>query len=158
VDLAVSRAVEADAGELWTLQRAAFLTEALEFDFVRTPPLTETLEAVRVAFSEVAFVKVVDGSRIVGCGRLRQRDNGGWVERVCVAPDQQGRGIGSLVVRALEAEAAPTIERFDLYTANLRNHVFYQRLGYDEIGRFMDGQIEIVHFAKEIQIPRDSDR
>jgi GNAT superfamily N-acetyltransferase len=152
VSFTIEHAGESDAGELWTLQRAAFVDEARELSNPFIPPLNETLDQLRAAFSEVAFLKVVEGNRIVGAGRLRLRDDAAWIERVVVAPDQQGRGIGSALMVALEAQASPATRRFELYTAALRtlNVAFYHRHGYIEAERIRDSSgVAVVHFAKQ---------
>jgi GNAT superfamily N-acetyltransferase len=141
----------ADAGELWTLQRAAFVDEARQLRNPLIPPLDETLEEVRIAFTEVTFLKVVDGTRIIGGGRLRNDGEAGWIERIAIAPDQQGRGIGSALLTALEAAARPNTRRFELFTAAPRsqNVAFYLRHGYSEVERIgHEAGVEIVHFAK----------
>jgi GNAT superfamily N-acetyltransferase len=151
VSLTIEPARDRDAGELWTLQRAAFVEEARELSNPFIPPLNETLAELRAAFSEVTFLKVVDGSRIVAAGRLRVRDDAGWIERIAVAPDQQGRGIGSALLPALEAEAPDAVEHFELYTAALRslNLAFYERHGYVEAERIQDPSgVAVVHFTK----------
>jgi len=151
VSLTIETASDGDAGELWTLQRAAFVDEARELSNPFIPPLNETLVELRSQFSQVAFLKVVDGSRIVAVGRLRVRDDAGWIERIAVAPDQQGRGIGSALLTALEAEATDAVVHFELHTAALRslNLAFYQRHGYVELERIQDPSgVAVVHFTK----------
>jgi GNAT superfamily N-acetyltransferase len=151
VGFTIDRAADADAGELWTLQRAAFLDEARELANPFIPPLNETLVQLRAALGEVRFLKAVDGHRIVGAGRLRVRDDAAWVERLAVAPDRQGEGIGSALIDALEAEAPPTARRFELHTAAVRslNIAFYRRHGYVEVGRILDPSgVTVVHFTK----------
>jgi GNAT superfamily N-acetyltransferase len=152
VTLAIAPVDMRDAGELWTLQRAAFVDEARDLSNPFIPPLNETLEQLRAAMSEVAFLKVMDGTRIVGAGRLRMRDGAAWIERLVVAPDQQGRGIGSALVAALEAAAPATARRIELHTAAQRpmNVAFYQRHGYVEQARVQDSSgVTVVHFAKD---------
>ena len=147
----IEPATDADAGELWTLQRAAFVDEARELSNPFIPPLNETLHQLRVALSEVVFLKAVDGARIIGAGRLRVRDAVGWIERLTVAPDQQGRGLGSAMMVALEAQAPAEVRRFELFTAEMRslNITFYGRHGYAEVERIADPSgVAVVHFAK----------
>jgi GNAT superfamily N-acetyltransferase len=152
VTATIGPADDSDAGELWTLQRAAFVDEARELANPFIPPLNETFDQLRAALSEVTFLKAVDGTRIVGAGRLRVGDTAAWIERLAVAPDQQGRGIGSALMIALEARAPVDTTRFELYTAQLRsmNVEFYRRHGYAEIERIHDSSgVAVVHFAKQ---------
>ena len=137
----------ADAGEALTVQRAAFVAEATLYDNTRIPPLTESLEALRgeIEKATVTVMGAFDGHRLVGSARLtvdRAGDAGvgpvaigatiGWISRVAVAPDQQGRGIGARLLVALEAAAPAEVMVFKLWAgaeseANIR---LYERLGY----------------------------
>ena len=58
-----------DAGEVLTLQRAAFVSEALIYDSVHMPPLTQTLEEVEAELRENLGCVALVGTRIVGAAR-----------------------------------------------------------------------------------------
>ncbi len=156
-DLRLRAAVDADAGELLTLQRAAFVSEAQEYGDPMLPPLRETLEQVRAVIADALAVVLVaevgaDGSagragRLVGAARLHlpppHGDAGrpGQVSRVAVAPDVQGAGIGSRLMRALhELAEGRGVTRLDLFTGGRSgaNIAFYHRLGYAELERRTD--------------------
>src|SRR5690606_24843021 len=55
-----------DAGEVLTVQRAAFVSEALIYDNVNMPPLTQTLEQVRAELTENSGWVARLGGRLVG--------------------------------------------------------------------------------------------
>ena len=158
--LTVAPATPADAGELFTVQRAAFLDEARELGTMFIPPLNETLDELRAAFDEVMIRKALDGTRIVGCGRLRVSGaNGetGWIERLAIAPDWQGRGVGSAIMVALEAGAPASVNRFEVHTAAVRtqNLAFYRRHGYTRAGEFTDPAGIIVAHLEKRRPPAD---
>lgn len=50
-ELTIAPAVPADAGELLTVQRAAYLAEGERYGTFRIPPLTETPDEVRAAIT-----------------------------------------------------------------------------------------------------------
>jgi ribosomal protein S18 acetylase RimI-like enzyme len=134
VEWTIEPARPADAGELLTLQRAAYLAEAAIYDDFRLPPLTETLAEIRTAVTELTVLKAVIGTRIVGAARGRVTGDTCEVGRLAVAPDLQGIGIGTSLVRAIE-DRFPGVRRYELFTgkrseANIR---LYERLGYREI-------------------------
>ena len=146
----IARLGTADAGELMTLQRAAYVTEAQLHDDMFLPPLTEPLEDVVAAIESQVVLGVREDGRLVGAVRAR-RVAPGVVEigRLAVAPDRQGHGLGSALLRAAEA-AIPGVREWRLFTgehseANLR---LYSRLGYVETGREDVGGHDIVHMAK----------
>jgi ribosomal protein S18 acetylase RimI-like enzyme len=149
----IAPAVEADSGELWTLQRGAFVEEALVLGHPRIPPLLETLDELRIAVSETDFLKATIGTRIIGTGRLGVVDGVAWIHRLAIAPDMQGMGIGSKVLRALEALVPPDISRVELHTAEVRseNLAFYVRHGYTEVALVEETiGVVVVHFGKDI--------
>jgi GNAT superfamily N-acetyltransferase len=135
------------AGELLTLQRAAYVTEAQLYDDVRLPALVQTLDELTVS----TCLAAVAGSRLVGAVRARERDGVLHVGRLVVAPDLQGHGVGTRLLRA--AEQATRLPRAALFTgarsvANLR---LYRRHGYVETAREqVRPGLEVVHLAKDL--------
>ncbi|NJP33297.1 GNAT family N-acetyltransferase [Micromonospora thermarum] len=137
----IAPASPADAGEILTVQRAAYLTEAQRYADPFLPPLTETLDEVRAVLTGPQTVLTARlGSRLVGSVRIRVEGDVAHVGRLSVAPDQQGRGIGGRLLRAVEAVVAARVCRFALFTGadsadNLR---LYQRHGYRVVGHDSD--------------------
>ncbi|OAH49447.1 GNAT family N-acetyltransferase [Microbacterium oleivorans] len=127
-----------DAGEVLTLQRAAFVQEALIYDAVDMPPLTQTLDEVRAELEDNFGCVALDGERIVGCVRARVDGDLLLIGRIAIAPDQQGSGLGTALLSAVEERGleagATTAELFtgSLSEANLR---LYEREGYEESER-----------------------
>ena len=136
--LAVTLATPEDAGELLTLQRAAFMAEAEWNGSLDLPPLTETMPEIRTALErEIVLVGRVRG-RLVASVRGMSRPEGRWyVARLAVAPDWQGRGVGSLMMDLIEGLAPPGTVAISLLTGagSTPNHGFYRRRGYVETER-----------------------
>jgi tRNA (guanine37-N1)-methyltransferase len=126
-------ATAADAGELYTLQRACWLQELEANPGVVIPALAESLDDV-VAGLEVHHTWTVRrAGRLVGSVRARLTNGGGWdLGRLMVAPDLQGQGLGRLLLEHAEAAAPAQATTYVLFTgarstANLR---MYKRAGY----------------------------
>ncbi|MFO7249912.1 MAG: GNAT family N-acetyltransferase [Actinomycetes bacterium] len=154
----ITRAEPADAGEILTVQRAAYVTEAQLYGDAFLAPLLESAAQVRAAIESALVLKALDGTRIVGAVRGRTRDRTCLVGRLVVAPDMQRRGIGTALLTRLEAEAPPEVEAFDLVVghqseANLR---LCRRLGYRETRRErVHDHLTLVHLRKErVSAPR----
>jgi tRNA (guanine37-N1)-methyltransferase len=138
--LAVTLATPEDAGELLTLQRAAFVAEAEWNGSLDLPPLTETVPEIMTALErEIVLVGRVRG-RLVASVRGMSRPAGRWyVARLAVAPDWQGQGVGSLMMDLIEGLAPPGTVAISLLTGagSMPNHGFYRRRGYVETERSM---------------------
>ncbi len=144
---------DADAGEVLTLQRAAYVTEAQAHHDLDLPPLTQSLEELRAELNDpdVAALGVREDSRLVGAVRLRRIGSAVELGRLTVVPDCQGKGVGSFLLG--EAETVfPDAREMQLFTgehstANMR---LYERSGYVETGRTPVGDYSIVHLAKAL--------
>ena len=149
------RATVADAGEILTVQRAAFLAEGQRYREPYLPPLRETFEEVRASIADPAGTVVVaeldgddlnpDGTparagRLVGSGRLSVDGDTAHVSRIAVAPDRQGAGVGSAVLRALHQAVPAGVLRTRLRTGagSQANIDWYVRNGYTPVGRSAD--------------------
>ncbi|GAB2905816.1 GNAT family N-acetyltransferase [Nonomuraea fastidiosa] len=145
--MVIEQAVPDDAGEVLTLQRAAYVSEAQLYGDPYIPPLVESLEQVRKVIEDAVVLKAVEAGRIVGAVRGRLAGTTCLVGRLIVAPDLQGRGIGTALLRALH-ERVPQAQAFDLFTGHLSeaNLRFYRRLGYRETHRErMDDHLTLIH-------------
>ena len=136
------------AGELLTLQRAAYVPEAQLYDDVRLPALVQTLDELADELTRSDCLAALAGSRLVGAVRTRERDGVLHVGRLVVAPDLQGRGIGT---RLLAAERTTRLAQATLFTgarstADLR---LYRRHGYVDAHReTVRPGLELVHLVE----------
>ncbi len=142
----------ADAGELLTLQRAAWVPEARLYREPELPPLTQTLEELRAELGSITALKAVAGHRIVGTVRARVDGAVLRVERLAVAPDWQGRGIGSHLLAGITDRPGPGVRTAALFTGHLSAAMaLYTRHGYVEERReqLREGLVA-VHLTKAL--------
>ena len=143
-----------DAGEVMTLQRAAFVQEALIYGTPEMPPLTQTLDEVRSELQENLGCVALDGTRMVGAVRARLDDALLLIGRIAIAPDRAGEGIGTTLLEAVErrgTEAGAT--EAELFTGSLSeaNLRLYERQGYVETERVRgDDGVEQVFLRKRL--------
>jgi hypothetical protein len=65
----ITLAVSEDATAILAQQRLAYQTEAVIYDDLTIPPLTEALDDLKARFRDRQFLKTVDGGQIVGSVR-----------------------------------------------------------------------------------------
>ena len=155
-EIDISLVQPGDVGELLTLQRAAYVSEGQIYENASIPPLTQTLAELADELGQSIALKATVGSRIVGSARARLEDGTLHIGRIAVAPDMQGRGIGSALIERLEAEHAGGAHTFALFTgdSNPANRRLYERLGYRETHtELLDYGVRLVHLAKAVVRP-----
>ena len=136
----VAAAVPADAGEVLTLQRACWVTEALANDDLGIPALHESLSDVLTSLGEWTTWVVRSHGRLVGSVRGRLEGDVWEIGRLMVAPDLRGRGLGRVLLEHAEQAAPGAAATYRLVTgkrseANLRR---YKRAGY-RVVEVLDG-------------------
>ncbi|MBO9520173.1 MAG: tRNA (guanosine(37)-N1)-methyltransferase TrmD [Nocardioidaceae bacterium] len=131
-DLELRAAVPADAGELFTLQRACWVQEQQANPGVEIPALGEELDDVRRWLARDTVLVARASGRLVGAVRARLQDQVWDIGRLMVAPDLQGRGLGQALLERIEAAAPETAREFELFTGagSTRNQRMYKKAGY----------------------------
>ncbi len=143
----------ADAGEVLTLQRAAYASEALLYGDPSLPALVQTLPDLVAELSNSLGYKAVRGSRLVGAVRSTVDGDTLHIGRLTVAPDLQGSGLGTALLSAAEGAAGPDVTSAALFTGHLSsaNLRLYQRHGYVEERREkIDDRVTLVHLRKPL--------
>ncbi len=121
-----------DADEILALQKRAYQSEAELYQDFSIPPLTQTIEEMRTDMIFQVFLKAVAEESIVGSIRGRGEGDTCYIGRLIVRPDWQNRGIGTLLMRAIEEEFSG-VGRFELFTGvkSEKNLYLYGKLGYE---------------------------
>ncbi len=122
-----------DLEAILALQKRAFHSEAVFYGDFAMPPMTQTLEQIREEASRRTVLKLVEGETILGSARAHfdPEMRTGYLGRLVVEPGRQGQGLGTRLVRAIEA-LFPGALRWEIFTgaqseANIR---LYRKLGY----------------------------
>ena len=156
-DVTISRAVAADAGEMLTIQRAAFVSEALIYGDPDMPPLVQTLEELEAELDDAIAWVARTGDRLVGALRCREKDDLLLIGRIAIAPDMQGSGIGRALLEA--AEQHSDAREAELFTGSLSkaNIRLYEECGYAITERVDNGDgTEQVFMRKSLKPVQDA--
>lgn len=144
-----------DAGEVLTLQRAAYVSEAQAYGDAHIPPLLETLESLRAGLSDgqVVSIGLRDGHRL-GAVRCRLHDRVGAVGRLVVAPDRQREGLGGRLLDTVEAMVRDRVDRLAIFTGehSAGNRRLYAAHGFSVVRRETGhGAPSMVHLDKVVR-------
>jgi ribosomal protein S18 acetylase RimI-like enzyme len=153
MDFIVERATAKDAPEIMVLQRRAYLSEASIYNEYGIPPLTQTLDEMLASFETQIFLKVTSKGRIIGSVRAYVEAGTCFIGRLVVCPDAQNQGIGSRLMKEIEAVFGQA-RRFELFTGHRseRNLHLYQKLGYRPFRRERaTASLTLVYLEKVIQ-------
>jgi tRNA (guanine37-N1)-methyltransferase len=137
----------ADAGELFTLQRACWVQEMQANPGVPIPALEETYADLQQWIGTDTVIVVRASGRLVAAVRakLHRRPDGDlWdIGRLMVAPDLQGRGLGRQLLERIEARAPDSAAGFELFTGagSARNQRMYRKAGYRLHGEIEPGVV-----------------
>lgn len=141
-----------DAGEVLTLQRAAYVTEAQLHTDPFLPALTQRLDELEDELRSGDGLVATLGERVVAAVRWTVRGDTVHIARLIVAPDLQGRGLGTRLLRLAEQHSGAAIA--ELFTGHLSeaNLRLYRREGYVETRREpLPGGVILVHLAKRLR-------
>jgi tRNA (guanine37-N1)-methyltransferase len=148
VDDVELRLVEpADAGELYTLQRACWVQEMEANPGVPIPALQESYADLQRWITTDTVLVGRSGGRLVAAVRASRHDGPDgplWdIGRLMVAPDLQGRGLGRTLLERIEALAPADTVGYVLFTGSgsVRNQKMYRKAGYRLGGEIEPGVV-----------------
>ena len=121
----------ADAEAILALQKLAYQSEAKLYSDWTLAPLTQSIDSLLRDFTDSVVLKANSGDRIVGSVRARLDGDTCAIARLFVHPELQRQGIGSELLRSIEARFKDAA-RCELFTGSRSegNIRLYQRHGY----------------------------
>lgn len=136
-DLALVPAGPGDVGELLTLTHACWLTTGIENATLQIPAQHETYESLAASLLTTATYVVRSHGRLIASARGLLEEDAWEIERVMVAPDLRGRGLGGWLLEQIEAQAPEAATAYSLFTGerSLGPLRLYRRAGYRRAGK-----------------------
>lgn len=133
MQLTINQAKSTDLSAILQLQKACYQSEATIYNDYAIPPLRQDIEELEGEFAKQVFLKAVVANEIVGSVRAFSDGETCFVGKLIVKADFQNRGIGKLLLEAIENHF-PACNRFELFTGHKssKNLYLYRKLGYKE--------------------------
>lgn len=145
----------ADAGELLTVRRAAFVAEAQLYNDPNIPALTQTLDELIVDLEseDVVTLGAWKGHRLVGSIRVGIEGDKATIGRLAVVPDMQGRGIGTQLLFAVLGYLPEATKEVWVFTGQNSKHniALYNKAGYEHQFDKVSGDLTYAYLRKIIE-------
>ncbi|WP_156213713.1 GNAT family N-acetyltransferase [Lentzea aerocolonigenes] len=129
------------AGQVLTVQRAAYLEEARRYGAWDLPPLVETLDEITRHLKDgTPALGAFDGQRLIGSVRSRIEQDRMEIARLSVAPDIQGAGVGRRLLEGISTLAPAEVRVVWLFTGaeSDGNLKFYESAGFVRTREHLD--------------------
>jgi GNAT superfamily N-acetyltransferase len=142
-------------GEVFTLRRAAFVTEAQLYNDPQLPALTQTIDelAADLESPNVVTLGAWKGPRLVGTIRVGIEGDKATLGRLAVAPDLQGHGIGTKLLFAILHYLPDHTKEVWVFTGQNSKHniALYNKAGYEHQFDQVFGDLTYAYLRKVLE-------
>ena len=152
------------AGELLTVRRAAFVTEAQLYDDPKLPALTQTLDELveDLQKDNVITIGAWIGSRLVGSIRVGLENGKANLSRLAVVPDLQHRGIGTQLLFAVLGYLPEDTDEVWVFTGadSKQNLSLYAKHGFEHQYAQHAGDLTYAYLRKilgDVELPEEDE-
>lgn len=155
---------DAYAGELLTVRRAAFVTEAQLYGDPHIPALTQNLQELRedLARPDVVTLGAWIGTRLIGSVRVGLESGRALLGRLAVVPDLQGQGIGTQLLMSVLTYLPEDTKEVWVFTGqdSKQNLSLYAKHGFEHQYDQNAGELTYAYLRKilgEVEVDDDED-
>lgn len=147
-----------DAGELLTLRRAAFVTEAQRYGDPHLPALTQSLAELEEDLERQDVVTLGSwfGHRLVGSIRVELEGERATLGRFAVAPDQQGYGVGTQLLLSVLHYLPEATREVWVFTGtdSKENLAMYAKHGFEQADERGIGDLTYSYLRRILDDPQ----
>ena len=143
----------ADAEALVKLQILAFHDDARLYPGVMIggPPGYDSVEAMINELGKHYCYKIICDGQIIGGMTVFDEGQGHFhLDKIYLHPDYHNRGIGAQAMHFIEERYPSTKWTLDTPLYAVRNHHFYEKLGYVRVGEIEADSITLVSYEKHL--------
>lgn len=154
-DVHIDRITKEHAGELLTIRRAAFVSEAQLYNDPHIPALTQTLDSLEadIENADVVTLGAWIGPRLVGSIRVGIEGDKATIGRLAVVPDLQAKGIGTQLLFAVLKYLPDDTKEVWVFTGQNSKHniALYNKAGYEHQFDEVSGDLTYAYLRKILE-------
>jgi GNAT superfamily N-acetyltransferase len=154
MNVSFERATPADAESLVAVQVAAFHSDALAYPGVEVggPPGYDSVDDALAKIARHPYYKILAEGRVIGGIVVFDRGNDTChLDLIYLDPEHHDQGIGTQAIHFVERSHPATTWTLDTPSYALRNHHFYEKLGYVKVGQTEHPDITLFAYEKHIR-------
>ncbi|WP_339216804.1 GNAT family N-acetyltransferase [Ornithinibacillus sp. FSL M8-0202] len=136
MDLIIKKTKITEAKRLLEIQKEAFREDLEKYQDYETSPVNEKIDRLLSKITHFHHYTIWLNGEIIGGIDIRDLGKGKYrLNRIFIANQHQNKGLGSEIMQLIEAEYPNALEwSLDTPHLNIRNHYFYEKLGFVKIG------------------------
>lgn len=150
MDVTIARASISDAKRLIEVYNLSFYSDYVRYG--ECPGYQRTEDSMINSIQNCYVYKIIVNGRIVGAISVRNEKEGFYyLGALCVIPEYANKGIGKKAIAFLDREFQDA-KQWALETPSdkVENHYFYKKFGYKVTNEYMDGNVRISYFEREL--------
>lgn len=152
--LTIKRTNKDEAQKLLAIQKEAFFDDLMKYQDHDTNPVNEPIERLHMKIDMFLHYTIWYGNEIIGGVDVRDlKGNKYRLNRIFLCLTYQNKGLGSQIMERIEREFPSAIEwHLDTPHLNIRNHHFYEKLGYEKVGEHqISEKLYLFDYVKKIK-------
>nr|WP_144511941.1 GNAT family N-acetyltransferase [Bacillus sp. FJAT-22090] len=150
--IALTKATNADAEQLFDIQRSVFMPLYEKYQDHKTTPVNQTFERFEERLKIGDFYKIILDHTIVGSVHVYAKSPGVMrLHMINILEEFQGKGIAQQVMLRIESMyPEASIWELDTILQEKRNCYLYEKMGYVQTGDIwkVNDNMTLVHYVK----------
>ncbi|KOP69667.1 hypothetical protein AMS59_22340 [Lysinibacillus sp. FJAT-14745] len=154
MNIVIKRTNVIEAPILLAIQKEAFEDDLRKYEDHDTSPVNEPIERLLRKIELFIHYTVWHNNEIIGGIDVRDlKDNKYRLNRIFISKNYQNKGLGSEIMKLVEEEFPSAVEWvLDTPHLNIRNHHFYEKIGYKKSGQHqINEKLILIDYTKKVK-------
>lgn len=151
MNIKIEAAKIGDTNDLIDVQNKAFYSDYMKYGYC--PGYNRTYRSMKNSIENATVFKIIADESTIGDIIVKSKGSGHYhLGGLCVIPEYQNRGIGQTAMRFLLSFFSDA-KHWSLETPSDKgvNHSFYKKFGFTITKEYMDCDVKIVLFERDVE-------